>query len=139
MKPENLLLSRKNDPTNIKLIDFGTSKRFHDGDVFSIPLGTCYYIAPEVIRRKYDSKADIWSCGIILYIMLAGYPPFNGNKDLEIFKAILKQELIFDESDWRGISPEARDLVKKMLVKYPFNRISLEECIKHPWFTKHQN
>lgn len=53
-------------------------------------MGTCYYIAPEVIRRSYDSKADVWSCGIILYILFAGYPPFNGNSDMEIFKNILK-------------------------------------------------
>ena len=60
-------------------------------------MGTCYYIAPEVIRRSYDSKADVWSCGIILYILIAGYPPFNGNNDMEIYKNILKQDLIFDE------------------------------------------
>ncbi len=84
------MLSRKKSVDVIKLIDFGTSKKFHKGDVFNIPLGTCYYIAPEVIRRKYGKEADIWSLGIIMYILLSGYPPFNGNDDLEIFKAILK-------------------------------------------------
>ncbi len=84
------MLTKKNDPSNIKLIDFGTSKKFQKGDIFDIPLGTVYYIAPEVIRRKYDEKADIWSIGIILYILLCGYPPFNGENDLEIYKSILK-------------------------------------------------
>ncbi len=82
LKPENLMLAKKNDPSLIKLIDFGTSKKFNSGEVFQNPLGTCYYIAPEVIRRQYDNKADIWSCGIIMYILLFGYPPFNGNSDL---------------------------------------------------------
>lgn len=82
LKPENLLLAKKGDPSVIKLIDFGTSKRFREGDVFKVPLGTCYYVAPEVIKRQYDHKADIWSCGIIMYILLCGYPPFNGNSDL---------------------------------------------------------
>lgn len=82
LKPENLLLAKKDDPSVIKLIDFGTSKRFREGDVFKVPLGTCYYVAPEVIRRQYDHKADIWSCGIIMYILMCGYPPFNGSSDI---------------------------------------------------------
>ena len=88
LKPENMMLAKKNDAFNIKIIDFGTSKRFHDGDVFKLALGTCYYVAPEVIRRQYDKKADIWSCGIILYILLCGYPPFTGDSDVEIMKSI---------------------------------------------------
>lgn len=82
LKPENLILVKKNDPSCIKLIDFGTSKKFQKGDTFSVPLGTCYYVAPEVIRRSYDAKADIWSCGVIMYILLCGYPPFNGTSDI---------------------------------------------------------
>ncbi len=136
LKPENLLLSKKNDPSNIKLIDFGTSIKFHQGDVFNIPLGTCYYLAPEVIRRQYDEKADIWSCGIIMYILLAGYPPFNGENDLQIFKAILKQPIIFDQKDWQYTSSEVKDLVSKMLEKIPIDRISLDKVVKHIWFDK---
>lgn len=115
LKPENLLLAQKGDPSLIKLIDFGTSKRFNKGEIFKVPLGTCYYVAPEVIKRQYDSKADVWSCGIIMYILLCGYPPFNGNSDLQIFKAILKENLKFDEKDWGHVSKEGKDLVEKLL------------------------
>lgn len=90
LKPENLMLSKKDDILSIKLIDFGTSTSFKEKDLFNIPLGTVYYVAPEVIRRSYDHKADIWSCGIILYILMCGYPPFNGSSDLDIYKNILK-------------------------------------------------
>ena len=139
LKPENLLLTHKNDHTSIKLIDFGTSKKFQKGDFFEIPLGTCYYVAPEVIRRQYNEKADIWSCGIILYILLCGYPPFNGNSDLEIYKNILQQKLIFDPNDWKNVSEAAKDLVSNMLVKFPVERFSMEKCLNHKWFVQNND
>lgn len=138
LKPENLLLTRKNDCTSIKLIDFGTSKKFQKGDIFNVPLGTCYYIAPEVIRRQYNEKADIWSCGIILYILLCGYPPFNGNSDLEIYKNILQQKLVFDNNDWKNVSKEAKDLVNKMLDKYPLERYDMKQVLSHDWFVRNR-
>lgn len=139
IKPENLLLVKKNDPTQIKLIDFGTSKKFKNGDVFSSPLGTCYYVAPEVIRRGYDQKADIWSCGVILYILLCGYPPFNGKDETEIFLNILKQKVYFEKNDWRGVSEEAKDLVYNMLRKIPFERFKMSECLGHKWFLNYDS
>ena len=134
LKPENLLLVTKNDPTKIKLIDFGTSKKFKKGDILSNPLGTCYYVAPEVIRRGYNEGADIWSCGVILYILLCGYPPFNGKNETEIFLSILKNEVKFDEKDWGGISEDAIDLVYNMLRKFPVQRFTMKQCLNHPWF-----
>lgn len=71
-----------------------------------------------------------------MYILLCGYPPFNGNNDLQIFKAILKQDLIFDEEDWKEVSQEARSLVKSLLHKFPSQRISMQEVLSHPWFQK---
>ena len=72
------MLARSKDIHSIRRMDFGTSTSFKEKDLFNIPLGTVYYVAPEVIRRSYDHKADLRSCGIILYILLCGYPPFNG-------------------------------------------------------------
>lgn len=72
------------------MIDFGTAEITDPSWIFSIPLGTIYYIAPEVLRRNYDRRADIWSCGVIFYLMICGYPPFNGSNDYEIINAILK-------------------------------------------------
>lgn len=136
IKLENLLLTKKDNINHIKLIDFGTSTTFEEDDCFMNPLGTCYYIAPEALRREYDEKADIWACGVLLYILFCGYAPFNGNNDSEVYCAILKNELVFEPRDWDSVSHEARDLVRKMLVKNPFERFGSEECIKHSWFLK---
>jgi calcium-dependent protein kinase len=82
LKPENILVSsKKNEPINIKLIDFGASEHFKKGQKMDKFIGTAYYISPEVIDKKYDEKADVWSCGIIMYIMLCGQPPFNGTEE----------------------------------------------------------
>lgn len=104
LKPENLLLDSKKNDANIKLIDFGTAQRFRPGVKLVKRVGTVkicsliggkinfiiqpYYIAPEVLQKCYDEKCDLWSCGVILYILLSGKPPFNGRTDVEIFKRI---------------------------------------------------
>lgn len=88
LKPENLLLSEPNDTKNIKVIDFGTSKAFGSNHHMKEKFGTVYYIAPEVLTYDYDEKCDVWSAGVILYIMLCGYPPFNARTDEEIYKKI---------------------------------------------------
>lgn len=78
LKPENLLLDRTGDQTRVTIIDFGTAGSFVPGEKMTQKYGTPYYIAPEVLRKSYDQKCDLWSCGVILYILLCGYPPFNG-------------------------------------------------------------
>ncbi len=79
--------------------------------------GTPYYIAPEVLAGYYNEKCDIWSLGVIMYIMLCGYPPFNGNNDNDILKAVQSGEFSFPEEDWQVISEDAKDLIRQMLVK----------------------
>ena len=88
LKPENLVLDQKGPDAIIKIIDFGTSKVFDPKKKMKQAIGTPYYIAPEVIKGSYDSKCDIWSCGVILYILLTGKPPFNGVHDEEIIDAV---------------------------------------------------
>jgi len=88
------------------------------------------------LDRNYDEKCDVWSCGVILYILLCGYPPFGGASDNEILQKVKKAKFRFDEEDWSKISEDAKDLIRKMLVKDPSERISAAEALKHPWMTK---
>jgi len=97
-------------------------------------VGTPFYVAPEVLRGEYDKSCDIWSLGIILYIFLSGYPPFDGDNNLEIFKNVMQQEISFKGEHWENISAEACDLISKMLEKDPKKRISASQCEDHPWF-----
>ena len=130
LKPENFLFQEDSNDSEIKLIDFGLSKRF--GSMVQTQtkvklqtiVGTPYYVAPEVLSGDYDSSCDIWSLGIILFILLCGYPPFEGDNNKEIFKNVLKQKLKFEDKDWKNISAEAKDLITKMLDKDPKTRIT---------------
>ena len=108
---------------HVKVIDFGTSIEI-DGSKLKARLGTPYYIAPEVLGGEYDEKCDVWSCGVILYILLCGYPPFNGETDSDIFEAIKVGKYSFPKEDWGRVSPSAKSLVKKMLRFNPIDRIS---------------
>lgn len=90
-------------------------------------------MAPEVINHDYDHRCDIWSLGIILFVMLVGYPPYQCPKDSDTQKAILKNEVTFPDRYWSRISPDAIDLVKGLLQKNKKNRLSLPEALKHPW------
>lgn len=95
MKAENLLFENETDEANIKLIDFGVSCEYIKGKKLKETLGTPYYIAPEVLLQNYDEKCDVWSAGVILYILLCGYPPFNGDDDQEILDAVKLADLQF--------------------------------------------
>lgn len=137
IKPENVMLLNKNDPSQIKLIDFGTCKRFEKDERFTSRIGSCYYMAPEQVMGDYDQRVDVWACGIILYVLMVGYPPFNGQKDKDILNKIVKQPLIFDDDDWNKISKEAKDLISRMLEKNPSKRITMDEIFEHSWYKKH--
>ena len=99
--------------------------------------GTPYYIAPEVLSECYDEKCDIWSCGVILYILLCGYPPFNGETDNDIMASVKKGQYDFPVEEWSGISKEAKDLVTNMLKFDPKNRFSAKDCLSHTWIKKY--
>lgn len=98
MKAENLLFENESDEANLKLIDFGVSCEFIKGTKLKETLGTPYYIAPEVLLQNYDEKCDVWSAGVILYILLCGYPPFNGDDDKEIIDSVKSANLVFYRS-----------------------------------------
>ena len=98
--------------------------------------GTAYYIAPEVLKGEYNEKCDIWACGVIFYILLCGYPPFNGETDDEIYLEVLKGKFEFPEEDWSEVSDEAKALIKKMLTKDVNKRITALDSMQDPWFKK---
>jgi len=111
LKPENLLLDKDSANPKVTIIDFGTSGVIDPQKKMSQKFGTPYYIAPEVLKKNYDQKCDLWSCGVILYILLCGYPPFNGNSDKEIIQAVLTGKFSVDEPEWAEVSANAKDLV----------------------------
>jgi calcium-dependent protein kinase len=140
LKPENMMLETnvKGDLT-IKLIDFGAAN-FYSSDEkegkLTLKVGTPYYIAPEVIKKNYDNKCDLWSCGVIMYILLCGYPPFDGDDDQDIMNNVVKCEYTFDSQEWMGVSTDAKNMIKKLLIKDPKKRINAEQALKEPWIVK---
>ena len=127
LKPENFLMDDTSENSEVKLIDFGLSKRFsQDQEVSKMTtvVGTPYYVPPEVLKGSYDHTCDVWSLGVILFVFLCGYPPFEGDNNKEIFRNVVKQPLTFDPADWNSVSAQAKDLVTKMLDKDPSQRIS---------------
>ncbi|KAH7294698.1 hypothetical protein KP509_27G013900 [Ceratopteris richardii] len=138
LKPENILLPYKNcSYMDLKLADFGTAADFSHGKIFDEMEGTPLYIAPEVLTRSYDEKVDVWSLGVLLYIMLCGYPPFNGESVDEIFQSIKRGRPNLTDYPWSSISLEAKDLVKNMLQKNPYRRFKLRDLSAHPWMQEY--
>ena len=139
LKPENILLEDKGNDSIIKIIDWGCAKNFNKNEKLTNKDGTPYYIAPEVLDGNYDEKCDIWSCGVILYIMLCGYPPFDGESEEEILDKVKKGSFEFPKEEWKNISKDAIDLIEKMLTFESNKRISALECLRHNWFIKNKN
>ncbi|XP_031504052.1 calcium-dependent protein kinase 1-like [Nymphaea colorata] len=133
LKPENCLFLSKDENSPLKATDFGLSVFFKQGDVFRDLVGSAYYVAPEVLRRHYSAEADIWSAGVILYILLSGVPPFWGETEKGIFDAIERGSVDFSDDPWPSISRDAIDLIKKMLKANPKERLSATEVLNHPW------
>ena len=111
LKPENILLEQNKAFDQIKIIDFGTSLVFDENKKLDEKLGTPYYIAPEVLAKSYGPKCDIWSCGVITYIILSGNPPFNGASDQEIMKKVKKGDFSFQDPVWQNVTAEGKDFI----------------------------
>lgn len=133
IKPENILFESSEADADIKLIDFGLSRKYNSNEKMHTILGTPYYVAPEVLKGDYDEKCDLWSIGAIAYIMLCGEPPFSGKSNNEIFKKIMNDEISFDNSKWKIISSEAKDFIKECMNKNPYKRITAQKAFEHPW------
>ena len=136
IKPENILITGKESSglLYVKLIDFGTAKIFNESHKNKALVGSSYYIAPEVLRGNYDEACDLWSIGVIMYIMLVGTPPFNGEEDDDILNAVKIGHYDTTLPQYQRLSPSAKDLMSKLLKYQPNERITAEEALKHPWF-----
>ncbi|XP_073005880.1 calcium-dependent protein kinase 17-like [Typha latifolia] len=133
LKPENFLFVNQKEESPLKTIDFGLSIFFKPGDTFTDVVGSPYYVAPEVLLKHYGPEADVWSAGVIIYILLSGVPPFWDESEQGIFEQVLKGDLDFSSDPWPSISESAKDLVRRMLVKDPKRRMTAHEVLCHPW------
>jgi len=133
LKPENYLLTSAAEDAELKLTDFGLSKFLPLGRLASEVVGTPGYIAPEVLRRSYDYKADIWSAGCILYILLSGKLPFYGINEKEELRATLRGRFDIRKQPWPTVSAEAKEVVTLMLTMDRGARPGAEELLEHPW------
>ena len=137
IKPENFLLSTKDERAQVKAADFGLSQFFTVGKNFRSLVGSAFYVAPEVLNRSYGPKADIWSLGVCLYVLLSGSPPFNGNGENDIFDKILYSEPDLTKGTWSKVSSSAKVLISKMLNKNPDARPDAKEILQHRWLCEH--
>ncbi|KAF9621650.1 hypothetical protein IFM89_025561 [Coptis chinensis] len=133
LKPENFLLVNRGEDSPLKATDFGLSVFIEEGKVYRDIVGSAYYVAPEVLGRSYGKEIDVWSAGVILYILLSGVPPFWAETEKGIFDAILEGKIDLRSAPWPSISDAAKDLVKKMLTWDPKKRINAAQALAHPW------
>ncbi|KAK8472940.1 hypothetical protein PHAVU_001G002800 [Phaseolus vulgaris] len=133
LKPENFLLANKDPKAPLKATDFGLSVFIEEDKVYRELVGSAYYVAPEVLQKSYGKEIDVWSAGIILYILLSGVPPFWAETERGIFDTILEGKLDLESAPWPSISAAAKDLIRKMLTRDPKKRITAAEALEHPW------
>eukprot|EP00252_Welwitschia_mirabilis_P016128 TRINITY_DN3564_c0_g1_i1.p1 TRINITY_DN3564_c0_g1~~TRINITY_DN3564_c0_g1_i1.p1 ORF type:complete len:443 (+),score=81.87 TRINITY_DN3564_c0_g1_i1:259-1587(+) len=133
LKPENILLCDTSDSSPIKLADFGLATYFTPGEKLQGTVGSPFYIAPEILSGGYDQAVDVWSAGVILYILLSGIPPFWGKTKSKIFQAIKEADIQFPKDSWGNVSSSAKDLISKMLCTDPKKRLTSMQVLEHPW------
>ena len=141
LKLENILIQEKekSKETNedlfiLKIIDFGTAKIFDKNKKAKAIVGSSYYIAPEVLNKKYNRECDLWSAGVILYMFIVGHAPFEGKNDREIMEKVKKGNFSKNERRWINASDEVKDLINKLLIYEPEKRLTAIDALKHPWF-----
>ncbi|CAF2050230.1 BnaA09g44420D [Brassica napus] len=133
LKPENFLFANKKENSALKAIDFGLSVFFKPGEKFKEIVGSPYYMAPEVLKRDYGPEVDVWSAGVIIYILLCGVPPFWAETEQGVALAILRGVIDFKRDPWPQISESAKSLVRQMLNPDPTKRLTAQQVLAHPW------
>jgi len=135
LKPENFLFLTKDplDKSLLKIIDFGLSCRFEPGRAMATRAGTPFYVAPQVLGGRYDHTCDLWSAGVIMYILLCGYPPFYGRSDQEVLAKVRKGVVSFEDKEWKDVSGDAKHLIRMLLKMQPRERITAEQALSHEW------
>ena len=138
LKLENLLLESPSPDSLLKIIDFGCAVKFVPGSPLTFPVGTvpftqAFYAAPEVLSENYTEKCDVWSCGVILYMMLSGQPPFAGKTEQDVLEKVKRGRVDFHSEVWEGVSAEAKEMVALMLTKNVTIRPAAKELLHHSW------
>lgn len=134
LKPENLLLLSEHDDSAVKIADFGFAKKVYEPNSLTTQCGTPGYVAPEILEgTPYDERADMWSVGVILYILLGGYPPFIESTQRDLFRKIRRGEYEFHEEYWGTVSGEAKDLISSLLTVDPKVRLTAEQALENGW------
>jgi len=134
LKPENLLLQSENDDANIKIADFGFAKKCKAPKSLKTQCGTPGYVAPEILEGVlYDTQADMWSLGVIVYILLGGYPPFIEKQQRDLFRKIRKGEYEFHDEYWGQVSQDAKDMISSLLTVNADARSSASMALKNKW------
>ena len=138
LKPENILMTDLTPEADIRLLDFGLSKIIGNEEKCTEPYGTLSFVAPEVLQGKpYDKSVDLWSIGIITFLLLCGYLPFDDkHSEREIARQTIQDPVPFENKIWNKYSPEARTFVEGLLQKKPEKRYSIKELLEHPWIKK---
>jgi len=141
LKPENLLFSSKGKKATLKLTDFGFAKEANNRDALKTPCYTPYYVAPEVLgSKKYDLSCDIWSLGVIIYILLCGFPPFFSTQGLPMSPGMKKRirlgQFDFPKPEWSEVSDEAKDLIRGCLKTNPQKRLTIDKVIETKWISQ---
>ncbi|KAG2309141.1 hypothetical protein Bca52824_028889 [Brassica carinata] len=139
LKPENFLFVDDQEDSPLKAIDFGLSMFVKPGENFCDVVGSPYYIAPEVLNKDYGPEADIWSAGVMIYVLLSGSAPFWGETEEEIFNEVLEGELDLSSDPWPQVSESAKDLIRKMLERDPKQRLTAQQVLCHPWIRDEGN
>lgn len=133
LKPENLLSAGDEENESIKIADFGFSKQFGDEQLVT-SCGSPGYVAPEVLTQdSYDKSVDMWSLGVIIYILLCGFPPFYADTPPELFKKIMEVKYDFDDPAWDDVSAAAKNVIRNLLVKDPAKRWTAKQCLADSW------
>lgn len=130
---------KEDDDSHIKLIDFGLAKRVIPNEVMNKPNGTPYYIAPEVLKGSYTTQCDVWSMGVIMFIMLCGKPPFGGKQNKDIINNVLHGSYSFKSEVWTSVSADAKDLIGKLLQRSADVRLTAQEAFEHKWIQKERD
>ena len=134
IKPQNVLLLSNDDNIRVRIADFGYARRVHTPESLTDRVGTPSYVAPEVLKNlPHDQRVDIWSLGVVVFVLLVGYPPFLEEDQTTLFHKIRNGEWVFYEDDWKHISNEAKEFVQKVLVVDPNERWTIEECLRSAW------
>mmetsp|Transcript_13857 Transcript_13857/g.31452 ORF Transcript_13857/g.31452 Transcript_13857/m.31452 type:complete len:505 (+) Transcript_13857:23-1537(+) len=137
LKPENFLFTTKEsiEKSILKIIDFGLAHEFGPDTVLTTKAGTPYYVSPQVLAGKYDQTADLWSCGVIMYVLLCGYPPFHGDTDADVLAKVRLGSFKFADEDWTNVSEDAKNLIRMLLKLSPSDRYTAEQALNHIWVT----